>query len=88
MARVEITKASMKGQIVIPQSIREKLGIKEGTAFAAYGTKDTVILKKIKTPTIEDFERLVDWGVKFAKEKGIKSEKDVVRMMHEARGVK
>ncbi len=78
----------MKGQVVIPQSIREKLDIKSGTAFAAFGTKDMVILKKIKTPSIEDFEKLVDFGVKFAEEKGIKSEKDVVRMIHGARGVK
>ena len=78
----------MKGQVVIPRRIRDKVGIKPGTAFAAYGTKDMVILKKIKTPSIEEFEKLVDWGVKFAKEKGIQSENDVVRMIHESRRVK
>ena len=81
MTQVEITKASIKGQVVIPQSIREMLDIKPGTTFAAYGKNDMVILKKIKTPTLEDFEKLVDFGVKFAKKKGIKSEEDVVRML-------
>ena len=71
----------MKGQVVIPQSIREMLDIKPGTTFAAYGKRDMVILKKIKTPTLEDFEKLVDFGVKFAKKKGIKSEEDIVRML-------
>ena len=67
MSEIEITQASIKGQVVIPLSIREELNISPGTKFAAYGRKDMVILKKIKTPTIEDFERLVDFGVKFAK---------------------
>jgi len=79
-----MTVSSMKGQVVIPQSIRDELGIVPGTRFAAYGNKDMVILKKIKTPSVADFEKLVDFGVKFAKEKGIKSEKDVERMLHEA----
>ena len=87
MEEIEITKTSMKGQVVIPEGIRKKLHIKPGTKFAAYGKKDIVILKKIKTPTVEDFEKLVDFGIKFAREKGIKSEKDVERMIHEARGV-
>lgn len=88
MNEVEITQSSIKGQVVIPQGIRKELNITPGTKFAAYGKKDMVILKKIKTPTAEDFEKLVDFGTKFAKEKGIKSEKDVERMIHEARGVK
>ena len=83
---VEITKASMKGQVVIPEGIRKKLHIIPGTKFATYGKNDIVILKKIKTPTVEDFEKLVDFGTKFAKERGIRSEKDVERMIHEARG--
>ena len=88
MNEVEITTTSIKGQVVIPQGIRKELNIEAGTKFAAYGKKDMVILKKIKTPSIEDFEKLVDFGIKFAKGKGIKSEKDVERMIHESRGVK
>jgi len=34
----------------------------------------SIILKKVQYPTIDDFEELVDWGTKFAKEKGIKEE--------------
>ncbi len=88
MGEVEITTTSMKGQVVIPQSIREELHIEPGTKFAAYGKNDMVILKKIKTPSTEDFEKLVDFGTKFAKQRGVKSEKDVERMIHEARRVK
>ena len=85
MSDVYIITASMKGQIVIPQDIRDELDIKPGTKFAVYGKNDTVVLKKIATPTIADFEKLVDFGTKFAKKKGIKSEKDVARIIHEGR---
>ena len=37
---------------------------------------------------LEEFERLTKWGSRHAKKMGIKSEEDVVRMIHEARGVK
>ncbi len=87
MSEVELTTISMKGQVVIPQDIRKELEIKPGTKFAVYGKKDMVILKKVKIPSVEDFEKLVDYGIKFAKAKGIKSEEDVERMIHEARGV-
>jgi len=45
----ELTKASSKGQIVIPTSIREKLGVKEGSVFAITAKKDMVVLKKLDT---------------------------------------
>ncbi|MFH1511502.1 MAG: AbrB/MazE/SpoVT family DNA-binding domain-containing protein [Candidatus Woesearchaeota archaeon] len=80
MSEVEITSASVKGQVVIPQKIREELGIVSGTKFAVYGKNDTVVLKKLRTPSAEEFEKLVNFGVKFAKEKGIKNEKDVERL--------
>lgn len=75
--KVELTTMSPKGQVVIPQSIREKLKIKAGEKFAVYGKDDTLMFKKIEMPTVEEFEKLVDWGVDFAKKKGIKP-KDVL----------
>lgn len=43
----EITKASSKGQIVIPTNIRKKLGVKEGSVFAVTTRKDMLVLKKL-----------------------------------------
>ena len=77
MSEIETTTTSPKGQVVIPQSIRDSLGIQPGTKFAVYGKKDTIIFRRISLPTKEDFEKLVDFGAKFAKEKGI-SENDVL----------
>ncbi|MDI6655660.1 MAG: AbrB/MazE/SpoVT family DNA-binding domain-containing protein [Methanobacteriota archaeon] len=76
--KIETTTASPKGQVVIPQSLRKQLKIEPGTKFAVYGKKDTLIFKKIEMPTVEDFEKLVDFGVKFARRKGIKEE-DVLK---------
>jgi AbrB family looped-hinge helix DNA binding protein len=47
-------KMSSKGQIVIPQDIREELHAREGTVFAVVGVKDTLILKKVATPGKEE----------------------------------
>lgn len=69
---VELTTISPKGQVVIPQSIRKRLNIRTGEKFAVYGRDNTIIFKKIEMPTIKDFEKLVDWGVEFAKKKGIR----------------
>lgn len=74
---VQMTTASAKGQVVIPQEIREELGIGSGTKFAVYGKGDTIIFKRVEMPTVKDFEKLAAFGRKFAKKKGIK-EKDVL----------
>ena len=74
---VRVTTTSPNGQVVIPQEIREELGIESGTKFAVYGKGDTIIFKRIEVPTVKDFEKLAVFGRKFAKKKGIK-EKDVL----------
>ncbi|MCX6659099.1 MAG: AbrB/MazE/SpoVT family DNA-binding domain-containing protein [Candidatus Bathyarchaeota archaeon] len=42
-----MTKASSKGQIVIPVSIRKRLDIKEGSMFGVAAIKDMIVLKKL-----------------------------------------
>ena len=43
---------SDKGQIVIPQSIREKLGIKPRNKLLIYNYQDAIILKKLEIPDL------------------------------------
>ena len=85
---VETTKMSSKGQIVIPQDLREELDIEEGTLFAVIGTKDTIILKKLETPSkeslIKDLENMAKQGRKRLESKGIKEE-DINDLVHKAR---
>ena len=86
---MELTKITSKGQVVIPSGIRNELKLKEGNQMAVSKVGELVIMKKvtIKDPK-EEFERLVEIGGKFAKKKGIKNESEVVRMIHEGRGIK
>lgn len=69
---VQITTTSPKGQVVIPQEIREQMSIESGTKFAVYGRGDTIIFKRVELPTVKDFERLAKFGRTFATRKGIK----------------
>ena len=45
----ELTKASSKGQVVIPSVVRRSLGIKRGSVFAVSAMKDMIVLKKLET---------------------------------------
>ena len=42
-----MTRVSSKGQIVIPEPIRDRLDLKDGTRLLVFGENDTIILKKI-----------------------------------------
>ena len=85
---IETTKMSSKGQIVIPQDIREELNAKEGTVFVVINTKDTIILKKIETPSkedlIRDLKEIAKEGRRRLESKGIK-ESDIVDIIHKSR---
>lgn len=50
--KADITVVSEKGQVVIPQTIRKKLGIKPKTKLLVYGYEDAVIMKKLEVPDI------------------------------------
>ena len=52
--QMEIAKVSTKGQLVIPQSIRKRLKVKEGNMFAVASCDGTLVLKKIESPLNEE----------------------------------
>ena len=88
---IETIKMSSKGQIVIPQNIRNGMHAAEGTMFAVVGSDDTIILKKIQTPSKEEILKklkvMAKEGRKRAEKLGIK-EKDILDLIHKARGIK
>ena len=59
MVNISTTKMSSKGQVVIPEAIRKKLGLKSGDQFVVTGNKDVVILKSISPPPLDEFEDLI-----------------------------
>ena len=74
MEEVEVTSLSSRGQVVIPQHIREALHLNEGTKFVVIGEEDTIILKKIGLPDFKGFEKLLKKTQSWAKKKGLKPE--------------
>ena len=49
----DVIVVSDKGQVVIPQAIRQKLGIKRKTKLLVYGYKDGFVMRKIDTSNVE-----------------------------------
>jgi len=72
MAPLATTKMSSKGQIVIPEDIRKRLGLKPGAQFVVVGQNDVVILKTITQPSMNEFDQLISEARKQAKKAGMK----------------
>ena len=72
MAAYATTKLSSKGQVVIPEDIREHLHLKEGDQFVVIGQGDTVIFKTITPPSIGEFTNLLNEASTQAKKAGMK----------------
>jgi len=49
----DVAVVSSKGQVVIPQSIREKLRIRPKSKLLVYGYRDAVVMKKLEIPDVE-----------------------------------
>ena len=58
MATVATTTLSSKGQVVIPEDVRNALGLEPGAQFVVMGDGDVVILKRIETPAKTEFRAL------------------------------
>ncbi|MBI2645533.1 MAG: AbrB/MazE/SpoVT family DNA-binding domain-containing protein [Deltaproteobacteria bacterium] len=82
---IATTKMSSKGQVVIPEQIRIALGLKEGAQFVVVGQGDTVILKSIEAPPMEQFKSLVAQARKDARQEGIKKA-DIAAAIKKVRG--
>jgi AbrB family looped-hinge helix DNA binding protein len=72
MAPYATTKLSSRGQVVIPEEIRNNLGLSEGDQFLVIGEGDAVILKTITPPKLEEFQELLSQARTEAKRAGIK----------------
>ena len=59
MKTIATTKMSSKGQVVIPEDIRESLGLKPGSQFVVVGEDDIVILKSITPPSMKNFDDML-----------------------------
>ncbi len=67
----EFVKMSPKGQLVVPQDIRESEAFEPGDRFIAMSVKEGVLFKKVEMPNIKrEFEKLSkEIEAKFKKDK-------------------
>lgn len=72
MAGYTTTRLSSKGQVVIPEEVRNDLGLSEGDEFVVIGQGDAVILKIITPPKLDEFQGLLRQARAEAKKAGIK----------------
>ncbi len=88
---VETVKMSSKGQIVIPQKIREEVNADEGSVFVVLSSGDSIVLKKIEIPSkeqlIKNLQKMAVIGARRAEKLGIK-EGDVPAMIERIRKAK
>ena len=87
MENIETTRMSSKGQVVIPEMIREKLGLKAGSKFVVLGDKDYVILKSIQPPSLDDLDEMLKRSRAAAKKAGLKKS-DLKQIIEEVRSKK
>ena len=87
MGDIATTRMSSKGQVVIPETIRKRLKLKEGAQFIVMGEDDVVILKAITAPSIESFDSLIQQARQQAKAVGLERA-DIAEAVSKARGRK
>ena len=54
MTKVMTTKMSSKGQVVLPEALRQMYGWESGTAFTILTYKGSIIMQPLKTPTEDE----------------------------------
>jgi AbrB family looped-hinge helix DNA binding protein len=72
MGRLATARMSSKGQVVIPEEIRVRLGLSAGSQFVVIGERDVVILKTLSTPSMKEFDALVSKARSQARKAGMK----------------
>lgn len=79
--KIEMGTVSSRGQICIPNNIREDMGLKEGNKILFVLSDDSLLMKKVSMQSFEEITRPLREA---AKKAGLK-ESDVVDMVHRAR---
>ena len=85
MQTLATTRMSSKGQVVIPEEVRSRLGLETGAQFVVVGDGDVVILKSIKQPSMKEFDSLLKQARRKACTSGLKRP-DVAAAVKIARG--
>ena len=81
------TRMSSRGQVVIPEDVRGRLGLEAGVQFVVVGEGDVVILKTITPPSMDGFDNLIRRARQQARTSGMKRS-DIAKAILKVRGGK
>ena len=85
METLSTTRMSSKGQVVIPEDIRNRLGLETGVQFLVVGDNDVVILKTITPPAMSEFDTIIRRARNQAKASGMR-QTDIAKAVAKVRG--
>ena len=72
MSVFSTTRLSSKGQVVIPEEVRKKLGLNPGAQFVVVGEGDVVVLKLVSAPDLNELGDLLAEARSQARRAGLK----------------
>ena len=72
MSRIATTRMSSKGQVVIPESVRKRLGLKAGSEFVVVASDNAVVLKPVTEPDMSQFDDLLAEARRQARRAGLR----------------
>lgn len=87
MSNVSTTKMTSKGQVVIPEEIRDFMHLESGVKFIVMATSDSIIFKRITPIAQKDISQLLKASHSMAKKYKLK-EKDISSVISEVRANK
>ena len=67
----DITSVSSKGQLVLPVTIRNKMNIQPGAKLMVFSDGESILLKPIIEPNIDEVRSMMDAAKSWAKEAGL-----------------
>ncbi len=79
------TRMSSKGQVVIPEEVRTRLGLRGGAQFVVIGERGVVILKTIAPPSMAEFDEMIAEARRQARKAGLKRS-DITAAIARVRG--
>jgi AbrB family looped-hinge helix DNA binding protein len=72
MSRIATTRMSSKGQVVIPENVRKRLGLKAGSEFVVIAGDDAVVLRPVTEPDMSQFDELLAEARRQARRAGLR----------------
>lgn len=83
----EVTAVSSKGQVVLPKSIRDRLGITPGVKLMVFSDDTNILLKPIPEPDLSEFNSLMDAAASWASSVGM-TEDDIMSAIKSVRAAR